>query len=100
MFYLKSKSGSYSKTFGYRIYSGSASGPGTLLASGTSTLRTEGWHIIDFSSLGVTISSADFFIAIVLPDDDLSWGVIIRSRSRREAGNGMDMPGWLQMDYL
>ena len=72
MFYLAS-TGTYSKTFEYQIYNGSASGPRTMLASGTSRLRKEGWHIIDFSSLGITINSGDFFLAIVLPDDDLMW---------------------------
>ena len=104
MFYLKSKSGSYSKTFEYRIYNGSASGPGTtLLALGTSTLRTEGWHIIDFSSLGVTISSGDFFIAIVLPDDDLSWGVDNQEPIAERSWEYMDQVDWFKWttyDYL
>jgi len=103
MFYLKSKSGSYSKTFEYRIYSGSGGGPGTLLASGTSTLRKEGWHIIDFSQLGVTISCGDFFLAIVLPDDDLSWGVDNLEPIAERSWEYMDMIGWFKwitFDYL
>ena len=103
MFYLKSESGSYSKTFEYRIYNGSASGPGTLLASGTSTLRREGWHIIDFSSLGITISSGDYFLGIVLPDDDLSWGVDDQEPIAGRSWEYMDMLGWykwITFDYL
>lgn len=103
MFYLKSKSGSYSKTFQYRIYRGSSSGPGAILASGSSTLRKAGWHIIDFSHLGVTINSGDFFLAIVLPDQDLSWGVDDLEPIAERSWEYMDMTGWIKWttyDYL
>ncbi len=103
MFLLLSKSGSYSKTFEYRIYSGSGGAPQTLLASGTSTLRVPGWHIIDFSQLGITINSGDFHLGIVLPDKDLSWGVEdVEPITGRSWEN---MPGvgwykWTTWDYL
>ena len=103
MFFLVSQSGSYSKTFEYRIYSGSGGGPKNILASGTSTLRTVGWHTIDFSHLGVTINSGDFFLAIVLPDNDLSWGVDDVEPISGRSWECMPMVGWykwITFDYL
>ncbi len=72
-FRIGSVSSSYPKTFNYYIYDGSASGPSSVLASGSTTIRRDGWHVVDVSGHGVTVSSGDFFLAIGLPDSDLVW---------------------------
>ncbi|MFH1037702.1 MAG: S8 family serine peptidase [PVC group bacterium] len=103
MFYLYSKSDSYSKTFQYRIYGGSGGRPGSLLASGTSNLRMEGWHIIDFSAHNITVGSGDLFLAIVLPDNDLAW---LADQTEPIAGrsweymSGLGWYSWITFDYL
>ena len=62
--------GSYPKTFTWYVYGGdNTSGPTSVLATGSSTIRSAGWHVIDFSSANVTIPSGDFFLAIALPDN-------------------------------
>jgi len=66
--------GSYPKTFTWYVYGGdNTSGPTSVLATGSSTIRSAGWHVIDFSSANVTIPSGDFFLAIALPDNQLAW---------------------------
>ena len=103
MFCLVSTTGSYSKTFEYRIYSGGAGGPVSLLASGTSTLRRPGWHSIDLSRHGVTINSGDFYLAIVMPDDDLGWGVDLEEPVAGRSWEYSSMTGWykwLVCDYM
>ncbi|HQE93372.1 MAG TPA: S8 family serine peptidase [Anaerolineae bacterium] len=65
---------SYPQTFTWYVYTGNnTSGPTSVLASGSSTIRSEGWHVIDFTSANVTINSGDFFLAIGLPNDQLAW---------------------------
>lgn len=102
MFFLVLKSGSYSKSFEYRIYSGSGGAPQTILASGTSTLRVPGWHIIDFSHLGITIDSGDFHLAIVIPDNDLSWALDFEEpiSERSWEWNTLSWINWTTYDYL
>ncbi len=103
MFYLYSNSGSYSKTFEYRVYRGSGSGPKTLLASGTSTLRRRGWHIIDLSAHNIVINSGDFFLAVVLPDNDLGWAASSVTPITGRSWYWMSMLGWdnsITHDYL
>jgi uncharacterized repeat protein (TIGR01451 family) len=74
LFYLASNSDTYPKTFNWYVYNGSdATGPNTVLASGSTTIRRMGWHPVDLSGAGVSVSSGDFFLAIELPDDDLAW---------------------------
>lgn len=64
----------YPQTFTWYVYSGNnTSGPTSVLATGSSTIRSAGWHVIDFSSANVTIASGDFFLAIGLPNDKLVW---------------------------
>jgi len=67
--------GSFPQAFEWQIYNGNASGPKNILASGTSSINNTGWHTIDFSSLGISIQSEDFFLAIVSPNEYLGWGV-------------------------
>ncbi len=103
MFYLYSDSGSYSKTLNYRVYGGNASGPGNLLVSGTSTLRRGGWHSIDLSGHNLAITSGDFFLAIVLPDDDLGWLASSVEPIVGRSWEHMSMTGWINRvthDYL
>jgi hypothetical protein len=64
---------SYPNTFNYYVYDGSdGTGPQNILASGTTTIRGGGWHVVDLSSFALTISSGDFFVAIRL-NNDLAW---------------------------
>ena len=64
---------SYPNTFTYYVYDGSdGTGPQNTLASGTTTIRGGGWHVVDLSSFALTISSGDFFVAIGL-NNDLAW---------------------------
>ncbi len=102
-FCLLSNSSSYSKTFPWRVYSGGAGGPGTLLGSGTSVLRTAGWHNVDLSPLGITINSGDFYLAVVAPDDDLGWGVDLTEPFSERSWEYSPMTGWykwLVSDYM
>ncbi|MDY7080633.1 MAG: S8 family serine peptidase, partial [Chloroflexota bacterium] len=74
LFLVGSNSSTYPKTFNWYVYDGNdATGPGTVLASGSTTIRRIGWHAVDLSGAGVVIPSGDFFLAIELPDDDLVW---------------------------
>ncbi len=103
IFYLLSRSDSYSKTFTYRVYRGGAGGPGSLLGSGTSVLRAEGWHSIDLSHLGITINSGDFYLALVLPDDDLGWRVDLTDPVAERSWEYSSMTGWYKWmvgDYM
>jgi len=103
MFCLVSASGSYSKTFTYRIYRGGASGPSSLLASGTSTLRRAGWHSVDLSQHNATINSGDFYLAVVMPDDDLGWGVDQVEPVAERSWEYSSMTGWYNWkvcDYM
>lgn len=104
MFLLVSKSGSYSKTFEYRIYNSNGGAPQFLLASGTSKLMEPGWHIIDLSHLGITINKGDFHLGIVLPDDDLAWAVDfdepIAGRSWEYMNDLLGWVRWTTYDYV
>ena len=71
LFYIASFS--YPKTFTWYVYAGTAPGLRQCWRQATSTIRTDGWHAIDFSSAGVMINSGDFFLAIEMPDTDLAW---------------------------
>ncbi|MGD9101636.1 MAG: S8 family serine peptidase, partial [Anaerolineae bacterium] len=74
LFYVLSNSSAYPKTFNWYVYDGDGTtGPGTVLASGSTTIRNMGWHAVDLSGEGVTVASGDFFLAIELPDNDLVW---------------------------
>jgi hypothetical protein len=72
--YVGSRTSTFPKSFNYYVYSGTdATGPQTLLASGSTTIRREGYHVIDLEDHSLTLSSDDVFFAIELPDDDLLW---------------------------
>jgi hypothetical protein len=63
----------YPNTFSYYVYSGSgAAGPQQILASGTTTIHSGGWHTVDLSHLALEITSGDFFLAIGL-NANLVW---------------------------
>ncbi|MGD8650428.1 MAG: S8 family serine peptidase, partial [Desulfobacterales bacterium] len=67
---LRLASTSYPNTFTYFVYDGSnATGPLNVLASGTTTIRGAGWHVIDMSGLSLTINSGDFFVTIEINTD-------------------------------
>jgi hypothetical protein len=61
------------QTFNYYVYDGDASGPGTVLGSGSTTVNATGWHTVDLSGLGITIDTGDFYLAIRLPNSSLGW---------------------------
>ncbi len=96
MFYLDSVSGDYSKTFQYRIYSAGSGKPGSLLATGTTVLRRKGWHVIEIPG-GVTIDSGSFHLALVMPDDDLAWGVDANEPISGRSWEYAPEFGWYQM---
>ena len=63
----------YPNTFSFYVYSGSdAAGPQQILASGTTTIHSGGWHTVDLSHLSLEITSGDFFLAIGL-NANLVW---------------------------
>jgi hypothetical protein len=63
----------YPNTFSYYVYNGSdAAGPQQILASGTTTIQSGGWHTVDLSHLALEITSGDFFLAIGL-NANLAW---------------------------
>jgi hypothetical protein len=101
-FLLASASSSYPKTFNYYVYDGDTSGPDTVLASGSTTIRQAGWHVVDLSGSGVTVNSGDFFLAIGLPDSDLLWAydstAPIDNRSWDYAGGIWTQ--WTGNDYM
>ncbi|UCE52909.1 MAG: S8 family serine peptidase, partial [Desulfobacterales bacterium] len=73
IFALASFNDSYPNTFSFYVYNGSNStGPQNVLASGTTTIRSSGWHVVDLSDFDLDISSGDFFLAIQL-NADLVW---------------------------
>jgi hypothetical protein len=73
IFALASFNDSYPNTFSFYVYNGSNStGPQSVLASGTTTIRSSGWHVVDLSDFDLDISSGDFFLAIQL-NADLVW---------------------------
>lgn len=101
LFYVGSTT--YPKTFNWYVYGGNAtSGPANVLASGSTTIRRAGWHAVDLSGTGVTISSGDFFLAIELPDSNLAW---FYDASAPIDGRSWDYSGstwtkWTQNDYM
>jgi hypothetical protein len=103
LFYVASDSSTYPKTFNWYVYDGnSTSGPNSVLASGSTTIRRLGWHAVDLSSAGVTITSGDFFLAIRLPDSDLGW---MYDASTPVDGRSWDYSGgswtnWTINDYM
>jgi uncharacterized repeat protein (TIGR01451 family) len=93
----------FPKTFEWRIYDddGASGLPSTILASGTTTIRRGSlvdpldpivWHAVDLSGYNIPISSGDFYLAIVVPDDDLIWGGDVAApdgRSWYDSGSGL-----------
>jgi hypothetical protein len=61
------------QTLNYYVYDGDASGPGTVLGSGSTTVNATGWHTVDLSGLGITIDADSFYLAIRLPNSSLGW---------------------------
>jgi hypothetical protein len=103
LFFVGSYSEDYPKAFNWYVYDGNnTTGPGSVLASGSTTIRTWGWHPVDLSGEGVTISSGDFFLAIELPDSDLMWfydnSSPIDERSWDYSGGSWS--NWTDNDYM
>jgi subtilisin family serine protease len=94
-------SASYPNTFNYYVYDGSdGTGPQNLLASGTTTIRGSGWHVVDLSSFNLTISSGDFFVAIEL-NNDLGWYYDSTSPNGRSWDySGGNWSKWPNDDYM
>ncbi|MBN1811893.1 MAG: hypothetical protein JXA14_08670, partial [Anaerolineae bacterium] len=88
-----SVSGSYPKTFTYYVYNDDVtSGPGTVLASGTATIRRSSstqydWKVIDLSGDGVTITDGHFYIGFQIPDIDFTYGEDIHGSGGRGWSN-------------
>jgi hypothetical protein len=95
------RSTSYPNTFTYNVYDGSdGSGPQNLLASGTTTIRGSGWHVVDLSNHAVTVNSGDFFLAIEL-NDALWWYFDDTSPDGRSWDyNGVTWSKWSTNDYM
>jgi hypothetical protein len=53
------------ETFAVEVYDddGAGGSPGTLLGTVTTTATAWGWHDVDLSGLGITVTSGDFYIA-------------------------------------
>jgi len=98
---LRLASTSYPNTFTYYVYDGSnASGPQNVLASGTTTIRGGGWHVVDLSALSLTINSGDFFVAIEL-NNNLRWYYDNTSPDQRSWDfAGGTWTKWTESDYM
>ncbi|MBN1977188.1 MAG: S8 family serine peptidase [Anaerolineae bacterium] len=77
LMFVGSATPSWPKTFTYYIYDddGTGGAPGTVLATGTATMRRSSstlydYKVIDLSGHGVTIASGDFYIGLQIPDSD------------------------------
>lgn len=71
LFFARSATSNYPKSLTYEIYSVSGGLPGTLLASGTFSMRMAGWQVLELAGHGLSFSSGDeFFVSITLPDTD------------------------------
>ncbi|UCE64345.1 MAG: S8 family serine peptidase, partial [Nitrospirota bacterium] len=92
---------SYPNTFTYYVYDGSdGTGPQNILASGTTTIRGGGWHVVDLSSFDLTVSSGDFFVAIGL-NNDLGWYYDSTSPNGRSWDyTGGNWTKWPAEDYM
>ncbi len=65
---------SYPESFDWYVYDGDdTNGPNNVLASGSTTIRRAGWHVVDLAGAGVTINSGDFFLGLEVPNDRLAW---------------------------
>lgn len=92
----------FPKTFKWYVYSGSASGPTTELANGTTTIRDLYWHTVDLAAKNIRINSGDFFIALELPDSNMLWAY---DGSSPVDGRSWDFDGsswgkWTESDYM
>jgi hypothetical protein len=92
---------SYPNTFTYYVYDGSdETGPQNLLASGTTTIRGSGWHVVDLSNHAVTANSGDFFVAIEL-NSNLAWYYDDTSPDERSWDYaGGNWTKWTNNDYM
>ena len=105
LFYLLARSGyGYPRSFTANVWDDNGPGgfPGTKLGSVSSTIRTGGWHVVDFSSNNITIASGDFYVEVELSDaylvlrydndppiDGRSWDF-----------NGTSWSQWTYEDYM
>ncbi len=97
-FYLASQSGTYPKQVKFRIYSGNSSGPHSVLAETSAWLNAPGWLVLDLENRNLTIASGDFFLGVLVEDEDLSWNVDLGSPS----GRNWEFVGgrWFKFDYF
>lgn len=92
----------FPKTFNWYVYGGSTSGPSSVIASGSTTIRDFGWHTLDLASRNIRINSGDFFIALQLPDSSMLWAYDSSSpvEGRSWDYNGSAWTAWTQEDYM
>ncbi len=92
----------FPKTFNWQVYNGTSSGPTSLIASGSTTIRDVAWHTVDLTSKNIRINSGDFFIALELPDSAMLWGYEGRSPlgGRSWDYSGSSWSPWPSEDYL
>ncbi len=92
----------FPKTFNWYVWSGTASGPTTQLATGTATIRDYAWLTLDLASKNIRINSGDFFVGFQLPDANMVWAT---DGSAPVDGRSWDFDGsswanWTQDDYM
>jgi len=109
LFFVASVAGSFPKTFTYFIFDDDGTGgrPGSILASGSTTIRRGAWpypdwHVVDLSGHNVTITGGDFYLAIQLPDTDLAWSYDNTAPidGRSWGYDGSSWSNWTGNDYM
>ncbi len=102
-FYLGAASSSnLPQTVKWSVYNGNTSGPTSVVASGTTVIRKNGWHTVDLTAHNIRINGGDFFLAIELSNSILNWGY---DRSSPIDGRSWDFDGssWVALtveDYM
>ena len=104
-FYLFARTGyGYPRSFTANVWDddGPGGSPGTKLTSVPSTIRTDGWYMVDLSDKNITITSGDFYIELRFSDAYLVLGYddIPPIAGRSWDFNGTSWSRWTQEDYM
>jgi photosystem II stability/assembly factor-like uncharacterized protein len=105
LFALVARSGyGYPRSFTANVWDddGPGGSPGTKLSSVSSTIRTAGWYVVDFSDKNITITSGAFYIEVRFSDAYL---VLLYDDDPPIDGRSWDFNGtswspWTQEDYM
>jgi subtilisin family serine protease len=105
LFPLSARTGyGYPRNFTANVWDddGPGGSPGTNLGSVSSTIRTAGWYVVDFSKNNIRISDGDFYIEVRFSD---SYLVLLFDDDAPIDGRSWDFNGtswsqWTEEDYM